>query len=244
MELRRAAGPQLCSAHEQGSSLSQQLVASADKPEQGWKRGSFISSLLTRSCGAERLNNPVVTALGHPQSLSQSSEMISKLLSPCFDHSHRLSHGSREGSGVWKLPAPSATKQQSTGKGREGECSHLSSPFSPAGLSKLPGLLTPAVSLGTTEGCCGSEMLFKNTLIGVVLPVSTGAIPRPGENPFLFSSFFFFLMLLYNKIPFTRVTYLHWEILITNPIKFNSFAQIESSQHVILSGEQIERVYF
>lgn len=92
-------------------------------------------------------------------------------------------------------------------------------------------------------------MLFKNTLIGVVLPVSAGAIPRPGENHFILSFpllffFFPFLMLLHNKIPFTRVTYLHWEILITNPIKFNSSAQIESHQHLILSGEQIERVYF
>lgn len=145
-------------------------------------------------CGAGRLNNPVVTALGHPQSLSQSRELISKLLSLCFQHGHRLSHGSQEGFGAWKLPAPSGTKQQGTGKSKEGECSHFSSPFSPAGLSKLPGLITPAVSLGTTEGCCGSEMLFKNTLIGVVLPVSAGAIPRPGENNFIlsFSLLFFF----------------------------------------------------
>lgn len=47
----------------------------------------------------------------------------------------------------------------------EGACSHLSSPFSSSDLSNLPDLITPAVSLGTTEGCCGSEMLVRNTLI-------------------------------------------------------------------------------
>lgn len=105
-----------------------------------------------------------------------------------------MSHGSQEGSGLWELPAPSATKQQSTGKSREGECSHLSSPLSPAGLSRLPGFVTFAVSLGTTEGCCGSEMLFKNTLIRAVLPVSAGAIPRPGENNFILSFFLLFFL--------------------------------------------------
>jgi len=73
----------------------------------------------------------------------------------------------KEGFGTWcgKFLAPSATKQQSTSESREGVCSHLTSPFSFSDLSNLSGLVTPAVSLGTAEGCCGSEMLFRNTLI-------------------------------------------------------------------------------
>lgn len=37
-------------------------------------------------------------------------------------------------------------------------------------------------------------MLFKITLIGVVLSVSAGAIPRPGENNFILSFILLFFL--------------------------------------------------
>lgn len=139
-----------------------------------------------------------------------------------------------------KLLAISAAMDQSKyclSESRGGVCSHLTFPFS-SDFSKLPGILTPAVSLGATEGCCGSEMLFRSALTGTVLLVSAEAIPRPGENHFilLFIYFYFCFITIYIYI-YILVTYLHGDILITNPIRLSSSVQIKSCQHIIHSRE-------
>lgn len=126
-------------------------------------------------------------------------------MAQCFDHGHKFPTSKCDSKGKsgkqgGKLLAISAATYQSKyclSRGRGGLCSHLTSLSSD--LSKLPGLLTPAVSLGATEGCCGSEMFFRSALTGTVLPVSAETIPRPGENHFIlwFIYFYFCFITIY-----------------------------------------------
>lgn len=142
----------------QKKSLCQQLMTSVGKAEHGWKRGGFISNLLTRSYKTMKFRHPVVIVAEQGDECKTPASWTGTLAT-ITDAPHQKR--------VWggKCLAPLATKQQSTSKSREGACSHPTSPFSSPDLSNLPSLITPAVSLGTAEGCCGSETLVRNTLI-------------------------------------------------------------------------------
>lgn len=176
------------------------------------------------------------------------------LLDQCCGHGHRFSiwNWFKGGFGAWgeKLLAPLATKQLCASKHRRRSVLTSDLPFVLLWSVKPPQSHHPCSLSGDRWGMLWIRDALKKYMDCLVLPCQWVRKQSAGCERIIscssFSSFFlfFFSILLCNKILFTRVTYLHWEILITNPIKLNSSVQIKSCWHLILSRDQIEWVYF